>query len=89
MFNTLSPAWVKNVYSLRKIGGTTGEYSFTVTSSSSSTLAQIMENFLFIRTFITALSPALSTRKNSFLSLLYSRLYPLSTVPITTKTKEN
>jgi len=89
MPNTLSQAWVKNVYSLGIQAGI----------KSVSLPTQVVSNGLLVRstvhnypTFPIVLPKILSFLSTLFLDNLpplYRQLYPLSTEPITIRTKEN
>lgn len=88
MPNTLSTAWVKNVYSLRIAQGVTSGYSSTpLPSLSKNTTAQRVQTPFFTHT-IRNLSARLSTQKNQLFNLLSNHLYPLSTAPTIKKNKE-
>jgi len=84
MFNT----WVKNVYSLRMTSGIEGgdiPLSYTPPTLAYSRIRVQTLSFTHVSTMFSA---ALSTLKNSYLHLLNSHLYPVSTVPTIKKKKE-
>lgn len=87
--STLSPTWVKNVYSLcvegvvicgRSYTGWVQSLSLTITGSVKAPLHTQV---------ITTFPPILYTAKNSPLTDTISQLSPLSTVPTIKKMKEN
>lgn len=89
MPNTLSTTWVKNVYSLRIGGGITSGVSYTVIAilvSLSHLVVHKLSNLSrLIPVFPTQLYPSFSGQS----PLLNSQLYPLSTPPTITETKED
>ena len=80
-------AWVKNVYSLLILGGITRGHLPTTSVIGGQFTTNPVHNTPTLPRFIPAFPQSLSTPKISYLSLLISRLYPLSTPPINTKTK--
>jgi hypothetical protein len=85
----LFSAWVKNVYSLRTVGGMNSGYiqdSYTAPMYSNSVIRVQVPSFTQLSTKFSAV---LSTLKNRFLPLLFVELYPVSTVPTIKRTTEN
>lgn len=88
MSNSLSAAWVKNVYSLRIGSGMNRGYSTnSYTPPISSHAAMWVQSPIFTQVLAT-LSAVLPTRKITSSYLLNRWLYPLSTVPTIKRTKE-
>lgn len=89
MSNTLTTAWVKNVYSLRMNTRTTSwknQVSYTPPTLSTVTTWVQLPTFTQLTTMLWSV---LSTLKNSYLPLVITELYPVSTAPIIKKKKEN
>lgn len=89
MPNTLSQTWVKNVYSLRKVGGIKSGLLYTTTTLLTVFTQNTVYKLSRLPHNIPRLTPPLSTRILSILYLLKSNLYPVSTPLIITKTREN
>ncbi len=89
MPSTLSPAWVKNVYSLRIDGGTDGEQTYTERAQNARVAAYPVHKHPTLSQLLHVLEPDLSTYISRQFNPLINHLYPLSTVPTTTETKEN
>ena len=89
MPNTLFPTWVKNVYSLGMTQGIKSvslpTYLYLLLTRPYVTANNSMVFPSFIRSFYTPFS----TIKYQILPPLNNQLYPLSTPPITIRTKEN
>ena len=88
MLNTLSFAWVKNVYSLRTDGGTNGGVSYTGMGLATTYLLAPVHNSPSLARFIPLIYTQLSTAFFRKIPLLISWLYPQSTVPTIKRTKE-
>lgn len=89
MSNSVSIAWVKNVYSLRMDSGI--HRGKTIVSY---TPPSLTHQSLWVQThaythFPTMLSAVLPTLKNIYFHLLIHHLYTVSTAPIIKKKKEN
>jgi len=82
-------AWVKNVYSLRTVGGNNSvQTALSYTALERQPYSQRVQ--LPTYTQVTRrLSAALSTLEMSFQPLLIAHLYPVSTVPTIKKNTEN
>jgi len=89
MPNTLLFAWVKNVYSLGIQTGITSVHSYTESLSLTHLPHQAVDKLSKLSRIVPAFPPQLSTYFLDKLPPLYNHLYPLSTEPIITKTKEN
>lgn len=88
MLNTLSPTWVKNVYSLRLVGGITGVWVYTDGRTIWLNQRIGVYNRPFLPLFIPTFLAVVSTFKTIFSPLLYGHLYPLSTGLIIKRNKE-
>jgi len=89
MPKTLSPTWVKNVYSLRKAQGIKSGLLYTVPTLSFQNNPSPVHNSLALPRFIPVFYTQLSTLFFSYFNLLINQLYPFSTEPITKRTKED
>ena len=89
MPNTLSPTWVKNVYSLRTAGGVTSDKTYTEGYSGAQITRSPVHKHPHLSGLLPAFEPDLSTAIYRQFNLLINHLYPLSTVPTITETKEN
>lgn len=89
MPNTLSQAWVKNVYSLRIARGVTGGQTYTESCSDTQITPSPVYKHPTLSRLLPAFEPSLSTTIFRQFNLLINHLYPLSTVPTITETKEN
>lgn len=87
MRRSLFLTWVKNVYSLLILGGITRGHLPTTSVIGGQFTTNPVHNTPTLPRFIPAFPQGLSTPKINNLYLLISRLYPLSTPPINTKTK--
>jgi hypothetical protein len=83
----LSPAWVKNVYSLRILGGITSDDMYTGVSQNAIYPQLPVHKPTYLSLFIPVLSTQLSTRFFANLPPLIRQLYPQSTVPTIKRTK--
>jgi hypothetical protein len=88
MPNTLSPAWVKNVYSLRKARSTTGGSLYTDVLQKSTSPQPAVYNPSLLPLLIPAFYTQLSTHFFAHLPPLIGHLYTQSTVPTIKRTKE-
>ena len=85
---TLSPAWVKNVYSLCVDGVLKGVYSYTGTNFNyTNPVVGRVQNPLFTHS-LDSFTPTLYTRIFTSLSLLTTGLYTQSTPPTIIKKKK-
>jgi len=89
MPNTLSLAWVKNVYSLRIARGVTGGQTYTETTRMAQDPVSPVHKHPHLSQLLPVFEPNLSTTIYRQFNLLINHLYPLSTSPIITETKEN
>jgi hypothetical protein len=80
-------AWVKNVYSLCVEGVITRVHSYTNFSPLRFIQLQLVVQTPLSPLFIDSFPPALYTAKNSFLPLIDTLLYTLSTAPTIKKMK--
>jgi hypothetical protein len=87
MPNPLHFAWVKNVYSLLRVEGISGESISTQLITKSLQPQRAVYKTLTLPQFILTFPQQLSTLKFVQLPLLKGYLYPLSTPLITMKTK--
>lgn len=89
MPNTLSQAWVKNVYSLRIARGVTGGQTYTESVQNSQSALSPVHKHPTLSRLLPVFEPNLSTTISRQFNLLINHLYPLSTHPTITETKEN
>jgi len=89
MPNTLSLAWVKNVYSLRIARRVTGGQTYTETTKETLDVTSPVHKHPHLSQLLPVFEPDLSTAIYRQFNLLINHLYPLSTSPIITETKEN
>lgn len=87
MPNALFQTWVKNVYSLFKVGGKTSDYLPTISILKTQFPIHPVHKHPRFPRFIPAFPQGVSTPKITKSPLLNSYFYPLSTPPINTKTK--
>lgn len=86
---SMSFAWVKNVYSLRKDSSMNSAYthfSYTPLANASLSIRVQVPSFTQVSNIVSA---ALSTLKNQFQPPLIADLYLVSTAPTIKKKKEN
>ncbi|GEM_PF-2469123 len=88
MPNSVFYSWVKNVHNLRTQPWITGVRFSPILNNSLHITPQHLHNSLFIRPFVPAFYPLLSTSFLNHFNLLYDRLYTQSTVPIIKKKKK-
>jgi len=89
MLNTLSFAWVKNVYSLGITDGITSGLLYTGVFESTTNPHSPVHKYVVIPTFIPSFYARLSTLFLSLLTDTVVGLYTVSTVPIIKTKKEN
>lgn len=87
MLNATTFAWVKNVYSLRTAGGTTGALLYTASLPSTSSNHQAVYNLPALTLSLHRFATYLYTAIFSYFNLLLHHLYPQSTAPINMKKK--
>jgi hypothetical protein len=88
MPNTLSIAWVKNVYSLGIVGGIDSGLVYTAGTLTAHRPQNQSYKSLVLPSLIPAFSPQLSTSFLRNIPLLIAWLYPQSTIPTIKRTKE-
>jgi hypothetical protein len=89
MPNILSQAWVKNVYSLRIARGLTGGRTYTESTQNNQNALSPVHKHPALSQLLPVFKPDLSTVISRHFNLLINYLYPLSTHPTITETKEN
>lgn len=89
MLKTLSQSWVKNVYSLGIQAGIKSDNLPTRIAKVVVLVRTTVHNFPTFPTIVPTFKTVLSPLFLDNLPPLYRYLYPLSTVPITIRTKEN
>lgn len=89
MPNPLSHTWVKNVYSLGIYTGIKSGMLPTQVEGSGLLVQSAVHNYPTFPIVLPKILSFLSTLFLDNLPPLYRQLYPLSTVPITIRTKEN
>ena len=87
MLKTTTFAWVKNVYSLRTAGGTTGASLYTASLPLTSYGTKAVYNSPALTPSLHRFAPYLYTVIFGHFNLLLHHLYPQSTAPINMKKK--
>ncbi len=88
MSSTLSFAWVKNVYSLRKTSGIARGETIVSYTPPTLALARLWVQVPSFTQVLAMFSAVLSTLNSVFQPLLIVDLYPVSTAPTMKKKKE-
>lgn len=88
MHRTAMNMWVKNVHNLRTEPWIIGARFSPILNNSLQPSHNHSNNSLFIRLFVPAFYPLLSTSFLTHFNLLYDRLYTQSTVPTIKKKKK-